>query len=85
MISANKLQISMHTAITIVQMVIAVLLIVLILIQNRGGGVSGLFGGGDMGGVYRTKRGLEKNVFILTIIFSILFIGISIANILIRG
>lgn len=57
----------------------------LILVQNRNGGVSGLFGGGDFGGVYRTKRGLEKTIFILTIIFSILFIGSSLANIFIRG
>ena len=75
----------MHTAITIVQIIMAVVLMALILVQNRGGGVSGLFGGGDFGGVYRTKRGLEKTIFISTIIFSILFIGSSLANIFIRG
>lgn len=72
-------------ALTIVQMVVAIILMGLVLMQNRSGGVSGLFGGGDFGGVYRTKRGLEKTIFTLTIIFSILFIGFSLANIFIRG
>lgn len=69
------------TIITIVQLVCACVLIALVLLQNRGGGLSGIFGGGEMSNVFRTKRGLEKNIFVLTIIFSILFIGLSVANI----
>jgi len=60
------------------QIVISVLLITVILLQNRGTGVSGLFGGG--GGVYRTKRGLDKTLFKATIVLVILFFGISIAT-----
>lgn len=56
------------------QMVIAVVLIVLILLQQRGGGLSGVFGGGGGGGeFYGTRRGAEKGIFILTIIFACLF------------
>ena len=40
------------------QVVIAILLMVAILLQNRGTGVGGVFGG--TGGVYLTKRGIEK-------------------------
>ncbi|MFH0780146.1 MAG: preprotein translocase subunit SecG [Parcubacteria group bacterium] len=69
------------TIITIVQLVSACALIALVLLQNRGGGLSGIFGGSEVTNVFRTKRGLEKNIFILTIIFSILFIGLSVANI----
>lgn len=61
--------------IKISQLVIAVLLIVSILIQNRGGGLSNVFGGG--GNVYMTKRGFEKKIFIATIVLSVLFFSVS--------
>ncbi|MFZ5364793.1 MAG: preprotein translocase subunit SecG [Patescibacteria group bacterium] len=60
---------------TIIQITLSVLLIIVILLQNRGTGLSGVFGGS--GAVYRTKRGIEKTLFTLTIIFSILFICVS--------
>ena len=63
----------------IAQIIVAVLLIVFILVQQRGAGLGGIFGG--EGGVYRTKRGIEKTLFILTIIFAFLFIAISLANV----
>ena len=66
--------------IKIAQLVLALLLIVVILLQNRGTGLGGVFGGG--GGVYLTKRGLEKKLFIATIIIAILFFGLSLAVIL---
>ena len=74
----------MQNIITIAQIVSAVILIILILLQNRGGGLSGVFGGSEVSGLYRTKRGLEKNIFILTIIFSILFLGLSVGNFYLR-
>ena len=65
----------------IAQMVLAVLLTVAIMLQARGTGLGAAFGGG--GNVYRTKRGAEKKLFQLTIVFSILFFGIALANALI--
>jgi len=53
------------------QVIVSVLLVLTILLQNRGAGLSGIFGGD--GNVYRSKRGLEKKLFNLTIIFSVLF------------
>lgn len=53
------------------QIIISVLLITFILIQNRGTGLGGIFGG--EGNVFRTKRGAEKIIFYLTIIFACLF------------
>ncbi len=61
----------------LLQLSVAILLIVVILLQNRGAGVSGLFGGG--GNVYVTKRGFEKKLFTATIVLSIIFFGISLA------
>jgi len=62
----------MDKILNIVQIVIAVLLSILILIQQRGTGLSSAFGG--EGGVYFKKRGAEKVIFIATIIMAILFI-----------
>jgi preprotein translocase subunit SecG len=65
------------------QVVVAVLLMVAILLQNRGAGLGGVFGGG--GGVYLTKRGLEKKLFIATIILAAIFILLSLGVFLIKA
>lgn len=61
----------------ILQLLLAVSLIVTVLLQNRGGGLSGVFGGSS--NVYVSKRGLEKKLFVSTIVISILFFVISLA------
>lgn len=66
--------------IQILQIVIAMLLILAILLQNRGAGLSGIFGGG--GDVYRTKRGAEKVLFIATIVLTVLFLAVALAGII---
>lgn len=68
--------------ITIAQIIISVLLIAAILLQQRGGGLSPVFGG--EGGVYRTRRGVEKIIFISTIILAILFLFTAFLNIMLR-
>jgi len=64
----------------IIQILVAILLIVSILLQNRGAGLSGVFGG--EGGYYRSRRGFEKKLFILTIILSVIFFAIAMANLI---
>jgi len=64
----------------IAQIVVAALLILVILLQNKGAGLSDIFGGA--GGIYQTKRGLEKKLFIATIIFAIIFFIISFASVI---
>ncbi len=66
--------------INIIQIVLAVLLIASILLQRQGAGLSGAFGG--EGEFYHTKRGMEKYLFIATIILAILFFGAAVANII---
>ncbi len=61
--------------IKIAQIVVSILLMVAILLQNRGTGLGGVFGG--TGGVYLTKRGLEKKLFIATIVLAVIFILLS--------
>ena len=66
---------------TIIQLVVAVLIIILILMQERSSGVSGLFGGGDAG-FYQTRRGLEKIIFIATLVLVGIFAILSILNLI---
>ena len=66
----------MQTYLSIAQIVLSVILILVILLQVRGGGLGGIFG--QSGSVYRTKRGVEKTLFQLTIVLVVLFIIISI-------
>ncbi len=63
--------------INIIQIVVCIFLIVSILLQNRGSGLSAAFGG-DFGGYY-TKRGMEKFLFYISIALSVVFLGLSIA------
>jgi len=55
------------------QIILSIVLIVAILLQQSSAGVGGAFGGGEGGGLYNTRRGFEKFLFILTIIVAILF------------
>lgn len=60
----------------ITQIVLSIALILAILLQARGGGLGGILGQSDS--VYRTKRGVEKRLFQITIVLVILFIIVSI-------
>lgn len=70
----------MKTYLAIVQIVVSTLFIGAILLQQRGTGLSATFGG--EGNVYRTKRGLEKVIFVATIVLAIIFFATAVANIL---
>jgi preprotein translocase subunit SecG len=60
----------------IAQIVIAVALIAALALQVKGGGLGGIFGQADS--VYRTRRGVEKTLFQVTIVLSVIFIVLSI-------
>jgi len=66
----------MQTYLNVAQIILSVALIMAILLQVRGGGLGGIFGQPDS--VYRTKRGLEKTLFQLTIALMVLFIIIAV-------
>lgn len=60
---------------TIIQIILAVLLIGAILLQTQGGGVSPVFGGG--GEMYRSKRNIEKFLVIFTSIIAAILAVLS--------
>jgi preprotein translocase subunit SecG len=62
----------MEKILSIIQIILSVILVVSILLQSRGAGLSSAFGG-DMSG-FHTKRGIEKFLFFASIVLSTLFI-----------
>ncbi len=68
----------MELYLNIAQIVLAVALILIILMQVRGGGLGGIFGQADT--VYRTRRGLEKTMFQLTIALAVIFIALALVS-----
>ncbi|HUS59928.1 MAG TPA: preprotein translocase subunit SecG [Nevskiaceae bacterium] len=69
----------MKQFILIGQIIISLLLAASILLQAKGTGLGTAFGGS--GEFYRSKRGVEKIVFIATIVLAVLFLLFSIANV----
>ena len=68
----------LKSALPAIQIGLSVVLILFILLQSKGSGLGGVFGG--EGNVYRTKRGAEKILFIATIVVVILFFGVAFLN-----
>ena len=68
------------TPLTIAQMILAVALITAVLLQQRGTGLGGAFGGEVT--AYRSRRGIERTLFRLTIVLAVLFVIFSLLNLL---
>lgn len=65
-------------AIQIVEIILSVAVIFFILLQVRGAGLGSAFGGTSAGSVFKTRRGVERLVFNMTIIFVVLFAAIAV-------
>ena len=70
----------MEKFLPIAQIVVAVFLIVFILLQQRGTALGSAFGG--EGGFYATRRGIQKKIFWLTIVFGVLFVVLALLNLI---
>lgn len=66
----------------IAQIIVSVALVLAIVLQSKSAGLGGL-AGGDTGGVFRARRGVEKTLFNFTILLSVIFFGIAIANVVV--
>lgn len=67
-----------------IQIIISILLTLSILLQQSGAGIGSGLGGGDSAITYHTRRGLERFLFFFAIILSILLIGSSLFQILVK-
>jgi preprotein translocase subunit SecG len=73
---------TVNPAMAIGQDIVAVFLIVAILLQARGSGLSATFGGDSS--VYRSRRGIERRLWQFTILLAILFCMFSVGGYLVK-
>lgn len=74
----------MKTILDIGLILTSIALIISILLQSKGAGLGGL-SGSDSGDVFTARRGIERVLFRLTIIFSVVFFGLAIASIILAA
>ena len=67
-------------AIRVIQIIFSIAVIAFILLQVRSAGLGSAFGGTSAGSVFKTRRGVERLVFNITIIFIVLFGVISLLS-----
>lgn len=73
----------MREVLLIAQIIVSVFLTGAILLQAQGSGLGTSWGGG--GETYHTKRGVERVVFVLTIVGVVIFAALSVANLVVRA
>jgi preprotein translocase subunit SecG len=66
------------------QIVVAVAMSALVLLQSKDAGLSSMFGGSDMG-VMRTRRGVEKTMFNATIGLAVVYVLLSMVTVFVVG
>jgi len=71
------------TYLYIVQIIISVALIAAVLLQTKGAGLGGIFGG--QGAVYQSRRGVEKILFKVTIGLAVAFFVFATINVILAG
>jgi preprotein translocase subunit SecG len=69
----------METYISIAQIMVGIVLIAIVLLQVRGGGLGGIFGQADT--TFRTRRGVEKTLFQFTIALVVLFVILAVVSV----
>lgn len=74
----------MITYLYIVQIILAIAVIVVSILQTRGSDLGSVFGGSG-GGIYKTRRGVEKTLFNAMIVLSVLFFLVSLLTVIIQG
>jgi len=72
------------TYLFLAQIILAITIIILVMVQAKDAGMGNVFGGGDMG-VARTRRGVEKTLFNATVVIGIVFLLLSLLTVKISG
>ena len=74
----------MVTYLNIALIIISVLLILSVILQSKGAGLGSLFGA-DSGSIFTARRGVERTLFWVTIILSVVFFALVITLLIISG
>ena len=62
----------------------SIALIVSVILQSKGAGLGGLTGS-DTGSIFTARRGVERTLFQITIVLSILFFSLAITTVIVTG
>lgn len=73
----------METYLDIALIITSIALIASVILQSKGAGLGGLTGA-DTGGIFTARRGVEKTLFRITIVLSVLFFILAIATVLVK-
>jgi len=73
----------MNFSVNIAQIIFSVLLIIVILLQQKGSGIGSAFGGAS-GSIVSSRRGVDKILFNATIVLAVLFFLIAVLNLLVN-
>jgi len=71
----------MEQTLQIIEIVLAVILVVSILMQQRGSGLGGAFG--SEFSAYHSRRGFERFLYYATIVLAVLFVGLAVVNLIV--
>ena len=74
----------METFLDVALIITSIALIASVILQSKGAGLGGLTGV-DTGGVFSARRGIEKTLFRVTIVLSVIFFSLSIITVIITG
>ena len=72
----------MERFLNIALIITSVTLIISVILQSKGAGLGGLTGS-DTGGVYTARRGVERTLFWVTIVLSVIFFALAITSVII--
>jgi preprotein translocase subunit SecG len=75
----SRFTVDVGTALLIIQIILAVVLITVVLMQSKGSSFGGIFGG-EASSVYRTRRGFEKRLFQFTIGLAVAFFLVALIS-----
>lgn len=74
----------MERFLDIAMIIVSTALIASIVLQSKGAGLGGLTGG-DMGGTFSARRGIERTLFRVTIILSVIFFTLAVYTVYVSG
>jgi preprotein translocase subunit SecG len=75
----------MQIYLNIAQIIISLALVAIILLQGRRGDLGGSVFGGSSSAIYQKRRGLERTIFNITIILSVVFFLLTLVNVIVTG
>ena len=70
----------MAIAVNISLVIVSIALIASVILQSKGAGLGGLTGA-DTGGIFTARRGVEKTLFYVTIVLSVVFFTLAILSV----